>query len=224
MSVRTIIGTAFAVLLISASAALGQQTPEGLLQSGIYAEEVQGDLEQAIAIYRSILTDYPESRAVGAKAQLHIGLCLEVLGLNEARQAYQRVIADFPEHAAEVSVARTRLAEIQRSAAELNRTSTSVSREAANRATFKRFNFPNRLGWDAQLSPDGKSIALANPKELWIVPTSSNLGPGFPGTPRLLDTEGIKPMNVGFAWSGDGQWIAFNGEPVDMGGATDNAT
>ena len=37
MSVRAIIGTAFAVLLISASAALGQQTPEGLLQSGIYA-------------------------------------------------------------------------------------------------------------------------------------------------------------------------------------------
>ena len=31
MSVRTIIGTAFAVLLISASTALGQQTPEGLL-------------------------------------------------------------------------------------------------------------------------------------------------------------------------------------------------
>ena len=91
MNGRTIITTAFLILLTSASAGAGQETPQDRLQAGIYAEEVQGNLEEAIAIYRSILRDYPENRAVGAKAQLHIGLCLEILGLNEAREAYQRV-------------------------------------------------------------------------------------------------------------------------------------
>ena len=106
MSVRAIVGTAFVVLLTSASVALGQQTPEGLLRAGIYAEEVQGDLERAIEIFRNILTDHPESRAVGAKAQLHIGLCLEILGLGEAQQAYRTVIDDYSDHRDEVAVAR----------------------------------------------------------------------------------------------------------------------
>ena len=158
MSVRAIVGTAFVVLLISASAALGQQTPEGLLQSGIYAEEVQGDLEQAIAIYRNILTDYPEDRAVGAKAQLHIGLCLEVLGLGEAQQAYRRVIDDFPEHADQVSLARERLASLTEELAELNR-----------QPTFRKIEIASKPQ-NGMLSPDGTTLVFASGGSLWLVP------------------------------------------------------
>ena len=110
--------------LLPGTPARAQDTAEDLYQAGLYQEEVQGNLEQAIDLFGRILIRFPDSRGVGARAQLHIGLCYEKLGQQEAQQAYRRVIADFPDHAAEVAVARNRLAEIQRSAEELNREPT----------------------------------------------------------------------------------------------------
>ena len=43
MNARVIIGLAGMALLIAVSPASGQQKPEDLLQSGRYAEEVEGD-------------------------------------------------------------------------------------------------------------------------------------------------------------------------------------
>ena len=39
-----------------------QQTAEQLYQSGIYKEEVEGELEKAIEIYEQILADFPENQ------------------------------------------------------------------------------------------------------------------------------------------------------------------
>jgi Tol biopolymer transport system component len=206
MNGRAIISTAFAVLLISASAAIGQQTPEGLLQSGIYAEEVQGDLEGAIAIYRSILTDYPESRAVGARAQLHIGLCLEVLGLGEAGQAYQRVVDDYSEHRDEVALAMERLASLRQELAELRRG-----------PTFRRIEIATRPQ-NGVLSPDGSSLAFVSDGSVWVVPMQGNAAPDVAGEPlRIATVPGVWDYYSQMAWSADGQWIAVNG-----GGATEN--
>lgn len=199
MSVRTIIGTAFAVLLISTSAALGQQTPEGLLQSGIYAEEVQGDLEQAMALYRRILTEYPESRAVGATAQLHIGLCLEVLGLGEAGQAYRRVIEDFPEHADQVRLARERLASLTEELAELNR-----------QPTFRKIEIASKPQ-NGVLSPDGAKLAFVADRSVWMVPLHGDVNPDIAGEPiRLTDDIGAWDVSNLISWSANGEWIAVN--------------
>ncbi|MFH1833800.1 MAG: tetratricopeptide repeat protein [bacterium] len=200
MSVRAIIGTAFAVLLISTSAGLGQQTPEGLLQSGIYAEEVQGDLERAISIYRRILTDYPESRAVGAKAQLHIGLCLEVLGLGEAGQAYRRVIEDFPEHADQVRLARERLASLTQELAELRR-----------EPTFRKIEIASRPQGGV-LTSDGRQLAFTSEGGVWVVPLHGEVDPDIAGEPvRIADMPGVWNGNIQLTWSANGEWMAGNG-------------
>jgi Tol biopolymer transport system component len=179
-----------------------QETAEELYQEGLYQEEVQGDLEQAIAIYQSILSDHPDSRAVAVKAQLHIGLCYEMLGLNEAQRAYQRVIDDYAEYRDEVSVARRRLASLAEELAEL-----------ARRPTFRKIEIASKPQ-NGVLSPDGSKLAFTSEGSVWVVPIQGNVGPDIAGEPiQLTEPVGARTMgNLGLSWSADGEWIAFNAE------------
>jgi len=91
----------------------GQQkgTPgEALLGAALHQEEVEGNLEAAIASYKKFLASRPADRALAAKAQFHIGLCYEKLGHAEARKAYEQLLRDYPEQGELVTQARTRLA------------------------------------------------------------------------------------------------------------------
>jgi Tol biopolymer transport system component len=99
----------FILILAFASSASIQQSAEQLYQSGIYKEEVEGQLEKAIEIYQTIVKQFPGNREIAAKAQLHIGLCYEKLGLEEAQKAFQRVLDNFPDQADTVKVAKEKL-------------------------------------------------------------------------------------------------------------------
>jgi len=103
-------GVVFVLMFVVFSSAYAQQSAEVLLQSGLYKEEVNGDLEAAIGIYERVLKEFPRDRSVAAKAQLHIGLCYEKLGTAEARTAYERVVRDFADQSEIVAQARVRLA------------------------------------------------------------------------------------------------------------------
>jgi hypothetical protein len=85
-------------------------TAEILLGAALHQEEVEGNLEAAIATYEKILTEHSAKRTLAARAQLHIGICYEKLGQPEAREAYERVLRDYADQAEQVSAARTRLA------------------------------------------------------------------------------------------------------------------
>lgn len=87
----------------------------------------------------------------------------------------------------------------------------------SQQSTFRKVRIPSKIRSDAQLSPDGKNIALVSEGRLWIVPRSSRLGSDYPGAPRPLDTAGVESDSYGFTWSADGQWIAFNGKEVEEG-------
>jgi Tol biopolymer transport system component len=100
----------FALMLIVASLAYAKQGAGVLLQSGLYKEEVNGDLEAAIDIYERVLKEFPKDRPVAAKALLHIGLCYEKLGKQEAQKTYQRLIKEYTDQPEPVSQARARLA------------------------------------------------------------------------------------------------------------------
>jgi len=102
-----------ALALAWTAAVAAQQTADELYQAGLYQEEVQGDLQRAIGLYQRILTEHARSRGVAAKAQLHIGLCYETLGLNEAQRAYQRVIDNYGDQSDVVGQARARLAALR---------------------------------------------------------------------------------------------------------------
>ena len=89
-----------------------------LLQSGLYKEDVNGDLEAAIAIYERVLRDFSQDRPVAAKALLHIGLCYEKLGKEEAKKAYQRLIKEFADQSEPVQTARQHLEQLDAGAPE----------------------------------------------------------------------------------------------------------
>jgi Tol biopolymer transport system component len=203
MRQRHVVTMVLALALTWPATGYAQQTAEELYQAGLYQEEVQGDLERAIATYRSILTDHPDSRAVGAKAQLHIGLCYEMLGLNEAQRAYRRVIDDYAEHRDEVTVARQRLASLSLALAELNR-----------KPTFRKIAIASKPQ-NGVLSPDGKMLAFVSEGAVWVVPLHGNVDPDIAGEPvRIAEVPGARDNGSLMAWSADGDWIAVNGDLV----------
>ena len=110
MKSRTILGLALAPMLLAAWSAHAQQSAEQLLQSGLYKEQVEGDLSSAIGIYESIIANFPDERSVAAKALVQLGQCHEKLGSIEARRAYERVLNDYVDQREQARFARARLA------------------------------------------------------------------------------------------------------------------
>lgn len=103
--------TIAACLAAGATIAQGQSAAD-LYQDALQLEEVKGDLEKAIAAYRTIVERFANDRATAAKAQLHLGLCYERLGRPEARSAYEAVIRNYSEQPEPVTQARARLASL----------------------------------------------------------------------------------------------------------------
>jgi len=95
------------------TAAQKSQSADVLLGAALHQEEVEGNLEAAIEMYKKLLAEFPGNRPLAAKAQLHLGLCYEKLGeaqAKEARAAYERVVREFADQAEIVAQARVRLA------------------------------------------------------------------------------------------------------------------
>jgi len=140
-------------VLILFSGLSSQQTAGELFEKALYVEEGQGDLQKAIGLYQDIVKRFPESREVAAKAQLHIGLCYEKLGLKEAEKAFQKVVNDFPEQKEAVKLARERLSLL------------SGARAALEKGAGE---FQIRKVWDnasdssGSPSPDGKRISFTD--------------------------------------------------------------
>lgn len=193
--------------LAGASAVVAQEREaEVALQRAMHVEQVQGDLQQAIGLYLRILKEHRESRAVAARAQLHVGFCYEKLGLTQARQAYRTVINDFPEQRDEVASARERLASLTQEVAELRR-----------RPTFRKVAIASKPQ-EGVLSPDGSKLAFVSDGGVWVVPLRGNVDPHIAGEPvRLADVPHVWDSGSLMAWSGDGKWIAVNSWLGDEG-------
>jgi Tol biopolymer transport system component len=91
---------------------------EVMLQAAQNKQLVDGDLSQAIQMYKKILSEYSANRPVAAKALVEMGDCYEKLGKSEALKAYQRVLRDYADQSAEASQARARLAALEHSGAQ----------------------------------------------------------------------------------------------------------
>jgi len=212
MKLHHFIAVGFVFIFIGVSSGYAQQSAEQLYQSGLYKEEIEGDLDAAIKIYETIINEYPENRPVAAKTYLHIGLCYEKLGLEEAQKAYRKVVEGYPEQKQEVAMAIENL----------NRLLASM--DVPHKPTFRKINIATRVNPSVKLSPDGKNLALVSDKKLWAMPLEGNLGPGFSGPPVQINTEGTEVDGYGLSWSNDGKWIAFNEFPTTADTLPDCAT
>ena len=153
-------------LLFILNTVFSQETAGQLFEKALYLEEGKGELQPAIELYQQILEQYPDDRAVRAKAQLHIGMCKEKLGLKEAIDAYHKVIDNYPEFQNEVTVAKQKIQNLAR-----------LLNVIVKKPKFRKIKIPTKLKWEARFSPNGKKIALVTDKKLWIMPLVGNLGP-----------------------------------------------
>ncbi len=82
-----------AALLIVAAAA---RQASGLLQEGLYAEEVEGNLDAAIAIYERIINDGSAGRSDVAQAMYRQGMCyLKKQQEQQAKVIFAKLVADY---------------------------------------------------------------------------------------------------------------------------------
>ena len=135
MKLLSICSVVFVLMFIVASSAYAQQKAGVLFQSGLYQEQVKGDLDAAIKVYERIIINFPKNRPIVAKALLHIGLCKEKLGLNEAINAYQKVVDQYPEQQAEFAIAKERIAKLSK-----------ALEDVARKPTFRKIRIPTKPG------------------------------------------------------------------------------
>lgn len=192
--------SAFAFVSTLSALSLPQAAGE-LYEQALYTEEAEGDLEGAIALYRRILDQFSEDREIAAKAQLHIGLCYERLGMREAEKAYQGVLERYPEQRSEVTLAREGLTRLSK-----------IKDESPQTPQFRELSVPIKISQGARLSPDGESLTFSSglyEGSLWSAPVPGHVSPDIVGEPVKLAGEGHVWV-WGHAWSADGKWIAYN--------------
>jgi len=76
--------------------AAGGKASSTLLQEGLYAEEVDGDLDAAIKLYQQIIDQHAAQRSHAAQAMYRLGMChLKKQDEARAREVFARVVADY---------------------------------------------------------------------------------------------------------------------------------
>ncbi|MBE3125122.1 MAG: PD40 domain-containing protein [Acidobacteria bacterium] len=187
-------------LIVLGNGAVIQQTAGELFEKALYVEAAQGDLQKAIGLYQDIVKRFPQNREVAAKALLHIGLCHEKLGSQEALKAYQRLIADYPGQKEEVALAKERLAGL-----------VKIAAPTPQKPIFRKIRMPFSIPqWSgSRLSPDGKILAFGSQNLIWTVPIPGRVDPDLAGEPKELPGA-ADVLGDGLSWSGDGRWIAFS--------------
>lgn len=174
------------------------QNASDLFEQGLMKENAEGDLPGAIAVFTRVIEDRTADPSIQAKAQLHMGMCYEKLGRDEARKAYQKVVDNYPQQQQEVASARVRLAALGK-AVDAN----------------KELSFATRKVWtDAQVSP----MMAASPDGRYL--SFMDWGTGDlairdleTGTNRRLTNKGPWEKSSEYAmrsrWSPDGKQIAY---------------
>jgi hypothetical protein len=98
------------VLMASLATAQKGDQAEVLMQAAQQKQLVEGQLDEAIQLYKRIVQEHAGNRALAARALLEMGRCYEKLGNTEARKAYERLLRDYGDQNEAAAAARKRLA------------------------------------------------------------------------------------------------------------------
>ncbi len=170
---------------------LAQQTSADIFQKALAKEKAEGNLEDAIALYQKVV-EKGEDEALAAQAQLHVGMCYEKLGLEKAREAYEKVIARFPNQSDSVRAAREKLARLRKT--------TAVEKDDG---TFRMRLVTSDIGpMYGAVSPDGKTLAVMDPQSMGLSFRDIETGQ----TRRLTNSKGMFLLG---RWSPDGKMLAY---------------
>lgn len=172
------------------------QNGQHIFQKGLIQEEGEGNLTKAIEIYNSIVNDGKIDRKLRAKALLHVGICYEKLGDQNASRTYQKLISEYADQADIVKIGLNNLNKIK----------------SDNPAMKKRGIVASQVWDNAQdsygISPDGRYINYIDWNNI-----SLNVKDLQTGNTRVVSEVGtwIEPMEFpdNSVWSPDGKKIAY---------------
>ena len=177
------------------------QKPEEHFQKGLIKEEGEGSLLEAIDIYNEVAEDESAERSLQAKALLHVGLCYEKLGRQEAEKTYRKIIKQFPDQTETVKVANEKLSL-------LSRAESSRQLEENGLNIRKVLEGPSVEYLMGEPSPDGKYLSYNDwdTGDITIFEIST-------GKKRNLTNKGSWEESYEFAegsrWSPDGRYLAY---------------
>jgi len=200
MKPKFIMSVVIAAILALALSGAGQQSAEQLYKSGLYEEEVGGDLHKAIEIYQDLLKRFPDNREIAAMAQLHIGLCHEKLGTKEAEKAFQKVIDNYPEQSEAVREAKEKLS--------LLLASRALMKTGAAEFSLRQVWSGPGVDIMGAVSPDGRYLSFVD----WVTGDLA-IRDLDTGTNRRLTNKGTWAQSTEFAlfskWSPDSRQIVY---------------
>jgi tetratricopeptide (TPR) repeat protein len=102
----------FLAVVLIASAALAKSASV-LLQEGLYAEEVDGDLDAAINIYAQVIKDGSAQRSHIAQALYHQGMCyMKKQQEQQAKLVFEKLLAEYSDQTNIISKAKPLLQEL----------------------------------------------------------------------------------------------------------------
>ena len=190
-------------LVVGFGSLFSQQTAGELFEKALYIEEAQGDLQKAVSLYQDILKKFPDDRQVAAKAQLHVGICFEKLGLNQAQEAFQRVVENYPEQAEAVKLAREKLTRLLKVQAAIETGDKELRIRNVSGQAFAD------MPW--RVSPDGRYFSYHSDNDadignLYTYEIST-------GKSRRLTQVGESEYITASVWSPDGRQIVCGWEP-----------
>ena len=190
------------ILVIANPEPAPAQKPEEQFQKGLIKEEGEGALLEAIEIYAEVAEDESAERSLQAKALLHVGLCYEKLGRQEAEKTYRKIINQFPDQTETVKVASEKLFL-------LSRTESSKRTGDIELNIRKVWEGPSVEHLMGEPSPDGKYLSYVDwdTGDLAILEITT-------GKKRRLTNKGSWEESSEFAeyskWSPDGSHIVYD--------------
>ena len=120
-------------------AALAAESGPELFQKAVTAERAAGNLEQAIALYQRVATEFASDRALAAKALVAEARCYEKLGQDKAAKIYEQVARDYKDQREPAATATARLAALrqgERAAAPATMTQRKIEIAGASSLAF----------------------------------------------------------------------------------------
>jgi Tol biopolymer transport system component len=189
------------ILVIANPEPVLAQKPEEQFQKGLIKEEGEGALLEAIDIYNEVADNESAERSLRANALLHVGLCYEKLGKQEAQKTYRKIIKQFPEQTETVKVASEKLSL-------LARTETAGTEKSKALNIRKVWEGPSVESLMGEPSPDGKFLSYNDwdTGDLALLEIST-------GKERRLTDKGTWEESYEFAegsrWSPDGRYLAY---------------
>jgi Tol biopolymer transport system component len=192
---RKIIILIFVFLLLDFSiGSLALQNGYNLFQKALAKERAEGNLDEAIALYKKVIEESKEE-SLAAKAQLRIGICYEKLGKEKAKlaqEAFQKVVDNYPMQVEAVKTARAKLSVFLRAEALTIRDSKGLS----IRSLLFALRGGEEIGFGRVISPDERYLAYFDYKVGAMAISDFSTG-----KKRILNSKIKKDEPWGNSWS-----------------------